>query len=63
LEAALRAANDAIRISILVLLPWQQRSQADAPNAAGLVLGCCWSSRNRVLRRVCAGRATGTLTA
>jgi len=38
--ATTRAANDAIRISILVLLPWQQHGCADAPGAAGLVLGC-----------------------
>ncbi|MCY1529857.1 hypothetical protein D9M68_650250 [compost metagenome] len=55
--------NDAIRLSILVLLPWQQCAEADVSRAADVVLGCCWSSRNRAFRYVPAGRATGTLTA
>jgi len=43
------ATNDAIRLSILVLLPWQQRGRVDVPRAADVVFGCCSSSRNRVL--------------
>jgi hypothetical protein len=55
--------NDAIGISILGLLPWQQSGLRAVPNAAFVVIGCCCSSRWSGFFAVCAGKATGTLTA